>query len=95
MNKHLLQSSFLKTFFDTKIATTKYLKWQAGIFNNHHGSKAAVNAFQFKVSPGQNSTIEHEKALTHAQNYISQISHGSKFDHNLTKPNLIDGMNKI
>jgi hypothetical protein len=33
MNKHLLQSSFLKTFFDTKIATTKYLEWQAGILN--------------------------------------------------------------
>ena len=129
MNKHLLQSSFLKTLFDTKIATTKYLEWRAGIlnisinylylkvdlepwaskvkmlqketpvvrsyFNSHHGAKAVVNAFQFKVSRGQNSTIEHEKALTHAQNYISQISHGSKFDHFLIKPNLIHGMNKI
>ena len=129
MNKHLLQSSFLKTFFDTKIATMQYLEWQAGIlnisinylylkeelepwaskvkilqketpvvrsyFNSHHGAKAVVNAFQFKVSRGQNLTVEHEKALTHAQNHISQISHGSKFDHYLTKPNLIDGMNKI
>ena len=100
MNKHLLQSSFLKTFFDTKIATTQYLEWQAGIlnisinylylkeelepwaskvkmlqketpvvrsyFNSHHGAKAVVNAFQFKVSRGQNLTVEHEKALTHA-----------------------------
>ena len=63
--------------------------------NSHHGAKAVVNAFQFKVSRGQNSTVEYEKALKHAQNYISKISHGSKFDHNLTKPNLIDGMNKI
>ena len=61
MNKHLLQSSFLKTFFDTKIATTKYLEWQAGIFNIHHGSKAVVNAFQFKVARGQNLTVKHER----------------------------------
>ena len=33
MYKHLLQSSFLKTFFDTKLATMKYLEWQAGILN--------------------------------------------------------------
>ncbi|MFI5423938.1 MAG: DUF72 domain-containing protein [Nitrososphaerales archaeon] len=86
MNKHLLQSSFLKTLFDTKIATMQYLEWQAGIlsisinylylteelepwaskvkilqketpvvrsyFNSHHGAKAVVNAFQFKVSRG-------------------------------------------
>ena len=86
MNEHLLQSSFLKSFFDTKIATMQYLEWQAGIlsisinylylkeelepwaskvkmlqketpvvrsyFNSHHGAKAVVNAFQFKVSRG-------------------------------------------
>jgi hypothetical protein len=33
MYKHLLQSSFLKTFFDTKTATMKYPEWQAGILN--------------------------------------------------------------
>jgi hypothetical protein len=61
MNKLLLELCLPKTFFDTKIATTKYLKWQAGIFNNHHGSKAVVNAFQFKVARGQNLTVEHER----------------------------------
>ena len=50
-------------------------------FNNHRGADAVVNAFQFKVTGGQNLTVEHEKALTHAENYISQISHGSKLDH--------------
>jgi hypothetical protein len=76
MNKHLLELCFLKTFFDTKIATTKFLKWQAlslfkrrtrswaskvkmlqkdtpvvrSYFKNHHGAKAVVNAFQFKVT---------------------------------------------
>ena len=34
MNKHLLELCFLKTFFDTKRATTKFLKWQAwGLLN--------------------------------------------------------------
>jgi hypothetical protein len=45
MDKLLLELRFPKTFFDTKIATMQYLKWQAGIFNNHHGAKAVVNAF--------------------------------------------------
>ena len=40
-----------------------------------------VNALQFKEILGQKLTIEQEKALAHAQNYISQISHGSKLDH--------------
>jgi hypothetical protein len=61
MNRLLLELCLPKTFFDTKIATTQYLKWQAGIFNNHHGSKAVVNAFQFKVARGQNLTVEHER----------------------------------
>ena len=50
-------------------------------FNNVHGAKAVVNAFQFKITQGRNLTAEHEKALTHAQNYINQIFHGSKLDH--------------
>ena len=49
-------------------------------FNNHYGAKAVVNALQFKEVLGQKLTAEQEKALTHAQNYISQISHGSKLD---------------
>ena len=50
-------------------------------FNNHYGAKAVVNALQFKEILGQKLSVEQEKALTHAQNYISQISHGSKLDH--------------
>ena len=50
-------------------------------FNNHYGDKAVVNALQFKEILGQKLTVEQEKALTHAQNYISQISHGLKLDH--------------
>jgi uncharacterized protein YecE (DUF72 family) len=50
-------------------------------FNNHYGAKAVVNALQFKEILGEELTIEQEKVLTHAQNYISQISHGSKLDH--------------
>ena len=49
-------------------------------FNNHYGAKAVVNALQFKEVLGQKLTDEQEKTLTHAQNYISQISHGSKLD---------------
>ena len=52
-------------------------------FNNHYGAKAVVNALQFKEVLGQKLTAEQEKALTHAQNYIGQISHGSKLDHYL------------
>ena len=47
-------------------------------FNNHYGAKAVVDALQFMEVLGQKLTAEQEKALTHAQNYISQISHGSK-----------------
>jgi uncharacterized protein YecE (DUF72 family) len=50
-------------------------------FNNHYGAKAVVNALQFKEILGQKLTLEQEKALSHAQDYISQISHGSKLDH--------------
>jgi uncharacterized protein YecE (DUF72 family) len=50
-------------------------------FNNHYGAKAVVNALQFKDVLGQKLNAEQEKSLTHAQNYISQISHGSKLDH--------------
>ena len=47
-------------------------------FNNHYGAKAIVNALQFKEILGQKLTADQEKALTHAQNYIRQIAHGSK-----------------
>ena len=50
-------------------------------FNNHYGAKAVVNALQFKEILGQKLTVEQEKALTHATNGISQISHGLKLDH--------------
>jgi uncharacterized protein YecE (DUF72 family) len=50
-------------------------------FNNHYGAKAVVNALQFKELLGQELTVDEEKALIHAQNYVSQISHGSKLDH--------------
>ena len=50
-------------------------------FNNHYGAKAVVNALQFKEILRQKLTAEEGKALTHAQNYISQISQGSKLDH--------------
>jgi uncharacterized protein YecE (DUF72 family) len=50
-------------------------------FNNHYGAKAVVNALQFKEILGQKLTVDQEKALTHAQNYLSQLSHGSKLDH--------------
>jgi uncharacterized protein YecE (DUF72 family) len=50
-------------------------------FNNHYGAKAVVNALQFKEILGQKLSVEQEKALTQAQNCISQISHGSKLDH--------------
>ena len=54
---------------------------QRSYFNNHYGAKAVVNALQFKEVLGQKLTAEQEKALTHAQNYITQISQGSKLDH--------------
>ncbi len=47
-------------------------------FNNHYGAKAVVNALQFKEILRQKLSVEQQKALTHAQNYISQVSHGSK-----------------
>jgi uncharacterized protein YecE (DUF72 family) len=50
-------------------------------FNNHYGAKAVVNALQFKEFLGQELTADQEKALRHAQSYISQISQGSKLDH--------------
>jgi uncharacterized protein YecE (DUF72 family) len=50
-------------------------------FNNHYGAKAVVNALEFKEILGQKLSVEQEKVLTHAQNYISQVSHGSKLDH--------------
>ena len=46
-------------------------------FNNHYGAKAVVNALQFKELLGQKLTADQEQALTHAQNYVSQISQGS------------------
>ena len=52
-------------------------------FNNHYGAKAVVNALQFKEILRKKLTAEEDKALTHAQNYISQVSHGSKLDHYL------------
>jgi uncharacterized protein YecE (DUF72 family) len=52
-------------------------------FNNHYGAKAVVNALQFKEILRQKLTAEEEKALTHAQNFFSQVSHGSKLDHYL------------
>ena len=50
-------------------------------FNNHYGAKAVVNALQFKEVLGQKLSVEQEKALTHAQSYMIQVSHGSKLDH--------------
>ena len=41
------------------------------------------DALQFKEILRQKLTAEEDKALTHAQNYISQVSHGSKLDHHL------------
>ena len=50
-------------------------------FNNHYGAKAVVDALEFKEILRQKLTVEQEKALIHAQNYISQMSHGSNLDH--------------
>ena len=65
-------------------------------FNNHYGAKAVVNALQFKEILRQELTVEQEKALTHAQDYISQVSQGSKLDHyisNKTSANSAGGIN--
>ena len=53
------------------------------LFQQSLWTEGLVNALQFKDILRQKLTAEQEKALVHAQNYISQISHGSKLDHYL------------
>jgi hypothetical protein len=74
-------------FFDIRriLFHAKVTKVVRSYFNNHYGAKAVVNALQFKEILGQKLTVEQENRLTHAQSYISQISHGSKLDHYIKK----------
>ena len=55
------------------------------LFQQSSWCRCCSECLSVQGNQGQNSTVEYEKALTHAQNYISQISHGSKFDHTLPK----------
>jgi len=83
-SKHRYNYLYSKEELEPWASKVKTLQKETAIvrsyFNNHYGAKAVVNGLQFKEILGQKLTAEQGKALTNAQNYISQISHGSKLD---------------
>ena len=84
-SKHRYNYLYSKEELEPWASKVKILQKETAVvrsyFKNYYGAKSVANALHFKEVLGQKLTAEQEEALTHAQNYISQISHGSKLDH--------------